>query len=521
MTLPPDSQPAALQAARWEAILATALDAIVSIGPDGEITLFNRAAESIFGYAAEEVIGRPVECLMPSPYREEHQDYVRRYEETGIPRAIGRIRKVEARRKSGEVFPIELSVSRAQVGEATIYSAIIRDVSVQTHLEQELRAYGRRAAALARLGLAALDENLERLCQEASALVCEVLGIELTAVLLLAPDGSLVVRGARGGRHRVGTRLPGVELPLETRLKVPEILADESLVSGLTVPIGLARRPVGLLVVGARRAVAFSTDTINFVQATSNVLAEAIARQQADDERKRLLRRARQRERLADIGTLTAKVLHDLGNPLAGLSMTAQSILRRIERAPNDAVGTIRSSVERLVTTMRRLDTLLSEFKGFAREHDLDLRDLPLRPFLASTLTVWEAEAAQREIMLVLGACPDDLVVRGDADQLHRVVDNVVKNALEAIGHGPGRVDVAVELRTPDRVAILTSDTGSGLPPDIDVFALFATTKSDGTGLGLPTCRQIVEAHGGQISATDRAPRGMTITIELPRSTWG
>jgi hypothetical protein len=101
---------------------------------------------------------------------------------------------------------------------------------------------------------------------------------------------------------------------------------------------------------------------------------------------------------------------------------------------------------------------------------------------------------------------------------LHRVVDNVVKNALEAVGHGPGRVEMTVELRAPDRIAILTHDTGPGLPPDIDVFALFATTKNDGTGLGLPTCRQIVEAHGGQISAADHPPRGATITIELPRS---
>jgi signal transduction histidine kinase len=99
------------------------------------------------------------------------------------------------------------------------------------------------------------------------------------------------------------------------------------------------------------------------------------------------------------------------------------------------------------------------------------------------------------------------------------VVDNVVKNALEAIGHGPGRVDVTIELRAPERVAILASDSGPGLPPDIDVFGLFATTKSDGTGLGLPTCRQIVEAHGGQITAADHAPHGVTITIELPRST--
>lgn len=520
MARAPDTS-AALQIARWEAILSTAFDAIISIGEDGVIRLFNRAAEAIFGYEASEVLGQRVEMLMPSPYREEHRDYIRRYEETGIPRAIGRIRKVEARRKSGEVFPIELSVSRAQVGDDIIYSAIIRDVSVQTRLEEELRAYGRREAALARLGLAALDENVPRLCREASALVADVLGVDVAVVLLLAADGALVVRGSSGSRHGVGARLVLPVVPAETQPTVPEALADDQIVSGLSVPIGVARRPLGLLVVGARCPVDFSGDTTNFVQAISNVLAEAIGRQQAEEEQERLLRRARQRERLADIGTLTAKVLHDLGNPLAGLSMTAQSILRRIERAPGDDLTTIRASVERLVITMRRLDTLLSEFKGFSREHHLQLRELSLRPFLASALAVWEAEATQREIALVLGSCPEEFAVRADPDQLHRVLDNLLKNALEAIGHGPGRVEVSVEARSLERIAILVRDTGPGLPPALDIFALFATTKSEGTGLGLPTCRQIVEAHGGQITAESGSPRGAAITIELPRSKRG
>lgn len=517
MASPADTTATALHLARWEAILGTAFDAIISIDTAGRVTLFNHAAESIFGYAAAEVVGKRIEMLMPSPYREEHRDYVRRYEETGIPRAIGRIRKVEARRKSGEVFPIELSVSRAQVGEEVIYSAIIRDVSVQARLEEELRAFGHRAAALARLGLVALDENLPRLCQEAAAIASAVLGVDVAVVLLRAGDDAFVVRGATGSRHALGTRLVLPDIPASLRTAVPETLAEPGVVAGITLPIGVARHPVGLLVLGARRPLPLTPDTADFVQATSNVLAEAIGREEAEREQERLLAHTRQRERLADIGTLTAKVLHDLGNPLAGLSMTAQSILRRIERTPHDELTTVRASVERLVTTMRRLDTLLSEFKSFARVHHLRPRDLALKPFLTGALAVWEADAAERQVRIAL-ACPDDLAVRGDPDQLHRVVDNVVKNALEAVEHGPGEIEVRAERRSPDRIAILVSDTGPGFPPDLDPFALFATTKRDGTGLGLPTCRQIVEAHGGQIAAACRTPRGAVVTIELPQS---
>jgi PAS domain S-box-containing protein len=104
-----------LSEARWLAVLDSAQDAIISIDQRGTVTLFNRAAERIFGYAADAVVGRNVTMLMPPPYHDEHAQYVERYERTGVAHAIGRIRDVHARRQSGEVFPIELSVSEASL----------------------------------------------------------------------------------------------------------------------------------------------------------------------------------------------------------------------------------------------------------------------------------------------------------------------------------------------------------------------------------------------------------------------
>src|SRR5215470_469456 len=126
--------------ARWQAILATARDAIVAIDARGRITLFNPAAEQVFGYRAEEALGQNVSLLMPAPYRDEHDEYLRRYERTGEARAIGRIRSVHGRRKNGEVFPIELSVSESQLGDEVLYTAILRDVTGRLATEEALRA---------------------------------------------------------------------------------------------------------------------------------------------------------------------------------------------------------------------------------------------------------------------------------------------------------------------------------------------------------------------------------------------
>jgi PAS domain-containing protein len=92
-----------LTAARWQAILNTAQDAIICISESGEITLFNACAERMFGYAADEVLGQNVRLLMPPPYRDEHDGYIRSYRTTGVRPALdprGRL-GVALRRSSG------------------------------------------------------------------------------------------------------------------------------------------------------------------------------------------------------------------------------------------------------------------------------------------------------------------------------------------------------------------------------------------------------------------------------------
>ncbi len=359
-----------LSEARWQAILDTARDAIICIDLHGNVTLFNRAAESIFGYGAAEVIGRNVKMLMPSPYRDEHDGYIASYRATGEAKAIGRIREVQAQRKNGEVFPIELSVSQAQVGDEVIYSAIIRDMSERRAMESDL--------------------------------------------------------------------------------------------------------------VSARRL-------------------------------------AQERERLADVGAITARIVHDLGNPLAGISMQANLILRRATRAPEQPAGALVDSTRHILEEVRRLDRLVREFLDFTRQQRLDLRTVALPPFLQRLVELWRPVAAARAIDLTLDAPSATPAVRADADKLRRVIENLVKNAVEAIDRGPGRVDLAL---TPhdEHVRIAVADTGPGIPDTIEVFRLFETTKSTGSGLGLSIAKQIVLAHGGQIGYERREPHGTVFHVDLPTS---
>ncbi|MGE0821894.1 MAG: PAS domain S-box protein [Candidatus Binatia bacterium] len=133
-------------AAQLSSLIKTTQDAVITIDRQGRIVLFNPAAENIFGYGVAEVRGQPVSLLMPEPYASEHPGYIQRYEETRVPRAIGLTRTVAARRKNGEIFPIEVSVTEISVPGDTLYGAFIRDISDKVRLQERLVERERLAA---------------------------------------------------------------------------------------------------------------------------------------------------------------------------------------------------------------------------------------------------------------------------------------------------------------------------------------------------------------------------------------
>ncbi len=131
---------------RARAVLETAADAIVTMGEEGAIGSFNPAAERLFGWRAPEVLGKPVALLMPSPHRERHDEYLARYHETGVARIIGIGREVECVRRDGTTFPAFLSVGEATVDGRRLYTGIVRDLTAEKRLREEVVRNGSLAA---------------------------------------------------------------------------------------------------------------------------------------------------------------------------------------------------------------------------------------------------------------------------------------------------------------------------------------------------------------------------------------
>jgi two-component system, LuxR family, sensor kinase FixL len=124
--------------ARARSILRTTVDAIITIDNRGSVRTFNKAAENLFQFNSSEVVGKNVNMLMPQPYRREHDDYLENYHKTGSRKIIGIGREVTGRRKDGSTFPMYLAVSEVNVNGQRLYTGIIRDITEQRRLEQEV-----------------------------------------------------------------------------------------------------------------------------------------------------------------------------------------------------------------------------------------------------------------------------------------------------------------------------------------------------------------------------------------------
>lgn len=122
----------------FDALIATAVDGIMVIDEKGSVRIYNQACERLFGYAAAEVIGHSIKMLMPAPYRDEHDGYLKHYVSTGEKHIIGIGREVQGRRKDGSVFPMNLSVGEGVIRGERIFLGIITDISDRVSRERRI-----------------------------------------------------------------------------------------------------------------------------------------------------------------------------------------------------------------------------------------------------------------------------------------------------------------------------------------------------------------------------------------------
>jgi signal transduction histidine kinase len=159
---------------------------------------------------------------------------------------------------------------------------------------------------------------------------------------------------------------------------------------------------------------------------------------------------------------------------------------------------------------------MVDDLKEFARQQRLALAPVDVHRFVESLAATWGPVADARQIELRIELPPHLPALAADEGKLRRVFDNLLKNAVEAIEHGPGFVTVRASIPDPARVHLVVEDTGPGFPCEIEPFRLFETTKPLGTGLGLAIAKEVIEAHRGTIHVDRAEPHGAIFAIDLP-----
>ena len=155
--MPSNSSDVSAAELRLQAILDTAVDAIITIDTEGIMESTNAATEKMFGYSEPELVGNNISLLMPSPYKEEHDNYIQRYLKTKVPHIIGFGREVTAMHRDGRTFPIDLAVTVLKIDGKTMFTGMIRDISDRRDAERRAQAHLDKlahAGRLADLGLA-------------------------------------------------------------------------------------------------------------------------------------------------------------------------------------------------------------------------------------------------------------------------------------------------------------------------------------------------------------------------------
>lgn len=225
----------------------------------------------------------------------------------------------------------------------------------------------------------------------------------------------------------------------------------------------------------------------------------------------KLQEQIRLQENYAALGEMSAGIAHEFKNSLATISGYAQMLAK--ESDP-DSVRSYASEGER---ETRSLATIVTDFLNFARPVDTTLQSIDLAELLREA--VGELENLRPGEYTVSVEAPDSIVLRCDATLLKQAVMNVLINAVEAL-ESSGTVAVALErVRGGKTIAVRVEDNGRGIEGDVfpKVFIPFFTTKTDGTGLGLPLVQKIVLAHGGRIEF-ERLDHGTRVSLLLPAS---
>lgn len=222
------------------------------------------------------------------------------------------------------------------------------------------------------------------------------------------------------------------------------------------------------------------------------------------------------RGRFSELASLSGSLAHEIKNPLSVIRMNMDLLGEEFADAATPKERRALGKIEMVSRQCTRLENLLNDFLRFNKVGQLELRPGSLNEQIERVLDLFVPQAEESHVEVVRYLDPDLPSISLNAETLQAALVNLVKNALEAMPDG-GQLTARTRV-TRQGVALDLIDTGVGMDERtaMKMFDAFYTTKSGGSGLGLPTARRIIEAHGGRISVHSEVGIGTQFTLEFP-----
>lgn len=217
-------------------------------------------------------------------------------------------------------------------------------------------------------------------------------------------------------------------------------------------------------------------------------------------------------QKLQTMGEMAVQMAHEIRNPLGSIELFASLLKGELERNPE-----LRSWAEQISTGIQFLNTIVTNMLTFARTSKARQSEFDLRMMLQTTLAFIEPVLTHRKICLESPHSGDPLLFTGDPEMLKQMLMNLFMNALQAMPE-QGRLAVRLDKDQTGSIIIEVEDTGIGIAAEHlhRIFDPFFTTNENGTGLGLSLVHQIVQKHGGEVTARSHKGQGTCFTIRLP-----
>lgn len=226
--------------------------------------------------------------------------------------------------------------------------------------------------------------------------------------------------------------------------------------------------------------------------------------------------------RVSAMGTMAGSLAHELNQPLAAVANYAAAAKMMLARR-DPPLGKVSEALGFVTDEAVRAGQIVNSLRRFITKGEVDRQPASLAAVVREALAIAHSAPAAEGLHVKLKLDPQADAVVVDRIQMQQVIFNLVRNAVEAmVGGANGELTIASRMAGDD-IELLIADHGPGLPPEVEqhLFEPFVTTKEAGMGIGLPICRSIMRAHGGDIRAEARPTGGTVFILTLPRATAG